>query len=128
MAERSEDLNSEDRTNDGLSPEEYNFHQARKLFIAAVLTPVYWIVLFFLIATVAEWKGVAGVDSAFVSILWGVFALVYTGAVTYGGVQQGRAIRGLKAQKGLRYARAAVIVGALFTVASAILAVTLITG
>jgi hypothetical protein len=112
---------------DDLSPEEINFRDARKLFIAAILTPVYWLLLFFFIATVAEWKGVGDVDSVFVSIMWGVLSLVYTVAVTYQGVQRGRMIRDSESQRGRTYARGAAIIGAIFTVMNVFLAVALLT-
>ena len=126
MTEQSEDLGGEEQGTDDLSPEDWNFREARKVFVGTILTPVYWLVLFFLTAALAEWKGVGDVDSAWVAILWGVFAVIYTGALTYAGVQHGRKIRGFETRKGLRYAQGAVVVGTFFTIASVILTVALL--
>jgi len=127
MAEQSERLDHEDGMIDGLSPEEYNFRQARKAFFGAFLTPVVWLVMFFVIAAVAAVVGRAGPGSLFVSIMWGVFALFYTGLFTYTSVMQEWLIRRSEDRRGLWYARGAVIVWAFFTIASALLAVAILT-
>ncbi|MEA2024851.1 MAG: hypothetical protein U9N79_11275 [Actinomycetota bacterium] len=126
MTEQGEDLDNEKGAIDDLSPEDWNFREARKVFIGAILTPLYWLVLFFITAAIAEWKGVGDVDSAWVAILWGVFAVIYTGALTYAGAKHARISRGFETRKGLRYAQGTVIVGAFFTIASVILTVALL--
>ena len=127
MATQPEDQNSEDQMIEGLSPEDWSLRQARRAFVFAVLTPVWWVFMLILINLLAGLFPSTNPDSTFVFVTWGLMALVFTGTVTYTGVQQGRLIRGYEAQKGLWYARGAVIVGALFTVASLAIIVAIFT-
>jgi len=127
MAAQSEDQNSEERTIDGLSPEDWSLRQARRAFAFGILTPVWWVFMLILINLLAGLFPSTSPDSTFVFVVWGLMALVFTGTVTYTGVQQGRLIRGYEAQRGLWYARGAVLVGALFTVASLAIIVAIFT-
>jgi hypothetical protein len=125
MVEQNEHLDGEEAMIDDSSPEEHNnLREARKIFIAAILTPVYWFVL----AMITLWWGPGVGDSVFASVLWGVLALIYTGALAYAGVVQTRMIRRSEDQRGLIYARGTVIVGAFFTVVGAILTVGFLAG
>ena len=127
MATPSEDLKREDQTVDGLSPEDWSLRQARRAFVFGVLTPVWWVFMLILINLLAGLFPSTNPDSTFVFITWSVMALVYTITVVYTGVQQGRLIRGYETQKGLWLARGAVIIGALFTVASVVIIVAIFT-
>ena len=122
-----EDQNSEERKIQGLSPEDWSSRQARRAFIFGILTPVWWIFMLILINLLAELFPSTNPDSTFVFVTWGLMALVFTATVTYTGVQQGRLIREFEAQKGLWYARGAVIVGVLFTVVSLAIIVAIFT-
>ena len=122
-----EDQNSEERKIQGLSPEDWSSRQARRAFIFGILTPVWWIFMLILINLLAELFPSTSPDSTFVFVTWGLMALVFTATVTYTGVQQGRLIREFEAQKGLWYARGAVIVGVLFTVATLAIIVAIFT-
>ncbi len=127
MATQPEDQNSKEQMIEGLSPEDWSLRQARRAFVFAVLTPVWWVFMLVLINLLAGLFPSTNPDSTFVFVVWGLMALVFTGTVTYTGVQQGRLIRGYEAQKGLWYARGAVIVGSLFTVASLAIIVAIFT-
>ncbi len=128
MATQSEDLNGEEQTIDGLSPEEWSSRQARRAFVFGLLTPVWWVLMLILINLLAGIFPSTNPDSTFVFITWGVMALLFTLTVMYTGVQQGRLIRGYEAQKGLWLARGAVIVGAIYIVASLAIIVAIFTG
>lgn len=127
VATQAEDQNSEERKIQGLSPEDWSLRQARRAFIFAILTPVWWILMLILINLLAELFPSTSPDSTFVFVTWGVMALIFTATVTYTGVQQGRLIREYEAQRGLWLARGAVIVGALFTVATLAIIVAIFT-
>lgn len=127
VATQAEDQNSEERKIQGLSPEDWSLRQARRAFIFAILTPVWWILMLILINLLAELFPSTSPDSTFVFVTWGVMALIFTATVTYTGVQQGRLIREYEAQRGLWLARGAVIVGALFTVATVAIIVAIFT-
>ena len=127
VATQSEDLNGEEQTIDGLSPEDWSSRQARRAFVFALATPVWWVFMLILINVLAGIFPSTNPDSTFVFITWGVMALVFTVTVMYTGVQQGRLIREYEAQKGLWLARGAVIIGALFTVASLAIIVAIFT-
>lgn len=127
VATQAEDQNSEERKIQGLSPEDWSLRQARRAFIFAILTPVWWILMLILINLLAELFPSTSPDSTFVFVTWGVMALIFTTTVTYTGVQQGRLIREYEAQRGLWLARGAVIVGALFTVATLAIIVAIFT-
>ena len=122
-----EDQNSEERKIQGLSPEDWSSRQARRAFIFGILTPVWWIFMLILLNLLAELFPSTNPDSTFVFVTWGLMALVFTATVTYTGVQQGRLIQEFEAQKGLWYARGAVIVGVLFTVATLAIIVAIFT-
>lgn len=122
-----EDQNSEEPQTQELSPEDWSSRQARRAFIYGILTPVWWVFMLILINVLAEIFPSTNPDSTFVFITWGVMALVFTGTGMYTGVQQGRLIRGYEAQKGRWLARGAVIVGAIFTVASLAIIVAIFT-
>lgn len=117
----------QDKTIDGLSREDWSARQARRAFVFALLTPVWWVFILILINVLAGIFPSTNPDSTFVFITWGAMALLFTITVTYTGVQQGRLIRGYEAQKGLWLARGAVIIGALFTVASLAIIVAIFT-
>ena len=127
VATQAEDQNSEERKIQGLSPEDWSLRQARRAFIFAILTPVWWILMLILINLLAELFPSTSPDSTFVFVTWGVMVLIFTATVTYTGVQQGRLIREYEAQRGLWLARGAVIVGALFTVATLAIIVAIFT-
>ena len=127
MATQPEDHNSEERKIQGLSPEDWSSRQARRAFIFGILTPAWWVFMLILINLLAGLFPSTSPDSTFVFVTWGVMALVFTGTVTYTGVQQGRLIREYEAQKGLWLARGAVIVGVIFTVASLAIIVAIFT-
>jgi hypothetical protein len=127
MATQSEYETGEEQTIDGLGPEDWSHRQARRAFIFAILTPTWWILMLLLINLLAGIFPSTSPDSTFVFILWGAMALVFTVTVTYTGVQQGRLIRGYQERKGLWYARGAVVVGALFTLASLAIIVAIFT-
>ncbi len=127
MSSRSEDQNSDESTIEGLSPEDWSLRQARRAFVFGILTPVWWIFMLILINLLAGLFPSTNPDSTFVFVTWGLMALVFTGTVTYTGVQQGRVIREYEAQKGLWLARGAVIVGVLYTVASLAIIVAIFT-
>jgi len=127
VATQAEDQNSEERKIQGLSPEDWSLRQARRAFIFAILTPVWWILMLILINLLAELFPSTSPDSTFVFVTWGVMALIFTATVTYTGVQQGRLIRVYEAQRGLWLARGAVIVGALFTIATLAIIVAIFT-
>ena len=127
VATPSEDLSGEEQTVDGLSPEDWSLRQARRAFVFGILTPVWWVVMLILINLLAELFPSTSPDSTFVFVLWGLMALIFTATVTYTGVQQGRLIRKYEAQRGLWLARGAVIIGALFTVASLAIIVAIFT-
>jgi hypothetical protein len=127
VSTQAEDQNSEERKIQGLSPEDWSLRQARRAFIFAILTPVWWILMLILINLLAELFPSTSPDSTFVFVTWGVMALVFTATVMYTGVQQGRLIRGYEAQRGLWLARGAVILGALFTAASLAIIVAIFT-
>lgn len=127
VATQAEDQNSEERKIQGLSPEDWSLRQARRAFIFAILTPVWWILMLILINLLAELFPSTSPDSTFVFVTWGLMALIFTATVTYTGVQQGRLIREYEAQRGLWLARGAVIVGALFTVATLAIIVAIFT-
>lgn len=127
VATQAEDQNSEERKIQGLSPEDWSLRQARRAFIFAILTPVWWILMLILINLLAELFPSTSPDSTFVFVTWGVMALIFTATVTYTGVKQGRLIREYEAQRGLWLARGAVIVGALFTVATVAIIVAIFT-
>jgi hypothetical protein len=127
VSSQSEDQNSEERKIQGLSPEDWSSRQARRAFIFGILTPVWWVFMLILINLLAGLFPSTNPDSTFVFVAWGLMALVSTGTVIYTGVQQGRLIREFEEQKGLWYARGAVIVGVLFTVASLAIIVAIFT-
>jgi hypothetical protein len=127
MSTQSENEIGKDHTIDGLSPEDWSLRQARRAFIYAILTPTWWILMLILINLLAGIFPSTSPDSTFVFILWGAMALLFTGTVTYTGVQQTRLIRGYEEQRGLWLARGAVIVGAVFTVASLAIIVAIFT-
>lgn len=127
MDTQSEDLNSEEKTIDGLNPEDWSLRQARRAFVFGILTPVWWVVMLILINLLAGLFPSTSPDSTFVFVLWGLMALIFTATVMYTGVQQGRLIREYKDERGLWFARGAVIVGALFTVASLAIIVVIFT-
>jgi len=122
-----EDQQSEERKIQGLSPEDWSSRQARRAFIFGILTPVWWVLTLILINLLAGLFPSTNPDSTFVFVTWGLMALVFTGTVIYTGVQQSRLIRKFEAQKGLWYARGAVIVGVLFTIASLAIIVAIFT-
>ena len=122
-----EDQNSEERKIQGLSPEDWSSRQARRAFIFGILTPVWWVFILILINLLAGLFPSTNPDSTFVFVAWGAMALIFTATVMYTGVQQGRLIREYEAQKGLWLARGAVVVGALFTVASLAIIVAIFT-
>jgi hypothetical protein len=127
VATRPEDQGHQDKTVDGLSPEDWSLRQARRAFTFGILTPVWWVFMLILTNLLAGVFPSTSPDSTFVFVTWGLMALVFTATVTYTGMKQGRLIRGYEAQKGLWYARGAVIVGALFTVASLAIIVAIFT-
>ena len=127
MVAQPEDQNSEERKIQGLSPEDWSSRQARRAFIFGILTPVWWVFMLILTNLLAGLFPSTNPDSTFVFVTWGLMALVFTSTVVYTGVQQGRLIREFEAQKGLWYARGAVIVGALFTIASLAIIVAIFT-
>ena len=127
MTEQPSDHVSSERTIDGLRPEEWSHRQARRAFIFAVLTPVWWVVMLILINLLAEVFPSTTADSTFVFALWGFTALVFTGTVTYTGIQQVRLIRAYDERKGLGLARGAVIIGAAFAILSVIIIVAIFT-
>ncbi len=127
VATQAEDQNSEERKIQGLSPEDWSLRQARRAFIFAILTPVWWILMLILINLLAELLPSTSTDSTFVFVTWGVMALIFTATVTYTGVQQRQLIREYEAQRGLWLARGAVIVGALFTIATLAIIVAIFT-
>ena len=127
MTTPSEDPNGEEQTVDGLSPEDWSLRQARRAFVFGIMTPVWWIVMLILINLLAGLFPSTIADSTFVFALWGLMALIFTGTVTYTGVQQGRLIRKYEAQRGLWLARGAVIIGVLFTVVSLAIIVAIFT-
>ncbi len=125
MTAQREHPDGEEARIDDSSPEEYNnVREARKLFIGVILTPIYWFVMF---SIISWWMGSNAFDSAWVSILWGVMGLIFTVSMTFAGAQQARVIRGSEDQRGLLYARGTVIVGALFTIATVVITVALLT-
>ena len=127
MARQLEDQGHQDETIDGLSLEDWSLRQARRAFVFGLLTPVWWIFMLILINLLAELFPSTNPDSTFVFVTWGLMSLVFTATVMYTGVQQGRLIRGYEAQRGLWFARGAVILGALFTVASLAIIVAIFT-
>jgi hypothetical protein len=127
MPTQSDSGSGEEQTIDGLSPEDWSLRQARRAFIYAILTPTWWILMLILINLLAGLFPSTSPDSAFVFILWGAMALVFTVTVTYTGVQQARLIRGYEEQRGLWLARGAIVVGALFTLASLAIIVAIFT-
>jgi hypothetical protein len=127
VATQSQNQGHQDEMIDGLSREDWSLRQARRSFVFGVLTPVWWVFMLILINLLAGLFPSTNPDSAFVFVAWGLMALVFTATVTYTGVQQGRLIRGYEAQKGVWFARGAVIVGALFTVASLAIIVAIFT-
>jgi hypothetical protein len=127
MTTQPEDQGHQDKTIDGLSPEDWSLRQARRAFVFGLLTPVWWVFMLILINLLAGLFPSTNPDSTFVFVTWGLMALVFTATVMYTGVQQGRLIQGYEAQKGLWFARGAVIVGALFTVASLAIIVAIFT-
>ena len=118
---------SKERTIDGLSPEDWSRRQARRAFIYGILTPTWWILMLILINLLAGLFPSTSPDSTFVFVLWGAMALLFTVTVTYTGVQQARLIRGYEEQRGLWLARGAIVVGALFTLASLAIIVAIFT-
>ena len=122
-----EDQSSDERKIQGLSPEDWSLRQARRALIYAILTPVWWTLMLILINLLADLFPSTTPDSTFVFVTWGVMALIFTATVTYTGVQQGRLIREHEARRGLWLARGAVIVGALFTVATVAIIVAIFT-
>ncbi len=127
MSAQPEDQEHQEKTIDGLSPENWSSRQARRAFVFGLLTPVWWVFMLILINVLAGTFPSANPDSTFVFITWGVMALVFTVTVMYTGAQQGRLIRRYQAQKGLWLARGAVIVGAIFRVASVAIIVAIFT-
>ena len=127
MSTQSESGSGEEQTIDGLSPEDWSRRQARRAFIFAILTPTWWILMLILINLLAEIFPSTSPESTFVFVLWGAMALVFTVSVTYTGVQQARLIRGYEEQRGLWLARGAIVVGALFTLASLAIIVAIFT-
>jgi hypothetical protein len=127
MSTQPDNGSGEEQPIDGLSPEDWSLRQARRAFIYAILTPTWWILMLILINLLAGLFPSTSPDSTFVFILWGAMALVFTVTVTYTGVQQARLIRGYEGQRGLWLARGAVVVGALFTVASLAIIVAIFT-
>ncbi len=123
----SEDEDSGDQTIDGLSPEDLSLRQSRRALIFGLLTPVWWVFMLILINLLAGLFPSTSPDSTFVFITWSVMALIFTVTVTYTGVQQGRLIRGYEEQKGLWFARGAVVIGALFTLASLAITIAIFT-
>ena len=119
--------NGKEQTIDGLSPEDWSRRQARRAFIFAILTPTWWILMLILINLLAGIFPSTSPDSTFVFVLWGAMALLFTVTVTYTGVQQARLIRGYEEQRGLWLARGAIVVGALFTLASLAIIVAIFT-
>lgn len=125
MTEQPSDQVSGERKMDGLRPEERSHRQARRAFIFALLTPVWWVAMLILINILAEVFPSTTADSTFVFALWGFTALVFTGTATYTGIQQVRLIRGYDEGKGLGLARGALIIGAVFTIVSVIIIVAI---
>jgi hypothetical protein len=76
---------------------------------------------------ISWWEGSNAFDSAWVSVLWGVMGLIFTVSMTYAGVRQVMLFRGSEDKRGLLYARGTVIVGALFTIATVVITVALLT-
>ncbi len=72
---------------DGLLPEEWSHRQARRAFIFALLTPVWWVAMLILINILTGVFPSTTADSTFVFALWGFTALVFTGTATYTGIQ-----------------------------------------
>ena len=127
MSTQSEGGSGKEQTIDGLSPEDWSRRQARRAFIFGILTPTWWILMLILINLLSEIFPSTSPDSTFVFVLWGAMALLFTVTVTYTGVQQARLIRGYEEQSGLWLARGAILVGALFTLASLAIIVAIFT-
>ena len=127
MSTQSEGGSGKEQTIDGLSPEDWSRRQARRAFIFGILTPTWWILMLILINLLAGLFPSTSPDSTFVFVLWGAMALLFTVTVTYTGVQQARLIRGYEEQRGLWLARGAIVVGALFTLASLAIIVAIFT-
>jgi hypothetical protein len=127
MTTQPEDQGHQDKTIDGLRPEDWSLRQARRAFVFGLLTPLWWVFMLILINLLAGLFPSTNPDSTFVFVTWGLMALVFTATAMYTGVRQGRLIQGYEAQKGLWFARGAVIVGAFFTVASLAIIVAIFT-
>ena len=128
MDEQQSDPVDSGRKIDGLAPEQWSQRQAKRAFIFAVLTPVWWVVMLMLINILAEVFPSTSPDSSFVFGLWGFMALVFTGTVVYTGIQQMRLIRQYDERRGLWLARGAVVVGTAFLVLSVVIIVAIFTG
>jgi len=116
-----------ERKIDGLIPEEWNYRQARRAFIAMVLTPVWWVVSLIFINLLAEVFPSTSPDSTFVFVTWGLFAMLFTITTVFAGRSHTRQIKEFDARKGLGLARAASVGGVAFTILTAILIVAVFT-
>ncbi len=121
------DHSIEQRKIDGLAPEDWNYRQARRAFIAMVLAPVWWVVSLIFINLLAEIFPSTTSESTFVFVTWSVFSLLFTVTIVFTGRSHARQIKKYEAQRGLWLARGAAIGGIVFTVATLAIVVAIFT-
>ena len=126
MTAQPEDRAGEEGTIEGMSSEDGHYRMARREFVFAVLTPVWWVVMLVLINILAEIFPSTSPESVFTVGLWSFFAVLFPVTVAVAGVGQARAIRESEEQRGLWMARWATIIGTLLSVVSVVIIVMII--